>query len=91
VRGCFAATERKIIVDSISEAHALVNDEYPDPPTAAEAVRNLLEGNRIQAEADAQRLVALIRDVANHIGEAPVGFNENATLHAWFEVKEAAN
>jgi hypothetical protein len=68
-----ASKEGKFIVDSISEAHALVND-------VAEAVSNLLEGNRLQAEADAQRLSALIREVADSIGEAPVGINENGEV-----------
>ena len=51
-----------------------------DPSKAAEAVSNLLEGNRRQIEADARRLSALINEVADHVGEAPVGFNENGEV-----------
>jgi hypothetical protein len=74
------AKERKFIVDSITKAHALMGGGHVNPSKAAEAVANLLENNRHQIEADAQRLSALIKEVADHIGEAPVGFNENGEV-----------
>ena len=43
-------------------------------------LENLLEANRLQAEADAQRLSALIKEVADRVGEAPVGFNEDGEV-----------
>jgi hypothetical protein len=74
------AKDRKFIVDSINKAHALMNDGHFSPSEAAEALGNLLEGNRRQIEADAQRLSALIKRVADYVGEAPVGVNENGEV-----------
>jgi hypothetical protein len=68
------AKERGFIVDSIS------NGGHLDLSKAAEAASNLLEGNRRQIEADAQRLSALINEVADRIGEAPVSVNENGEV-----------
>jgi hypothetical protein len=73
------AKERKFIVDSISKAHELMNLGRFDP-SAAETVSNLLEGNRRQIEADGQRLSALIKKIADRVGEAPVGYNENGEV-----------
>lgn len=74
------AKEKKFIVDSISKAHALMNDGYLNPSKAAEAVGNLLEANRRQIEENAQRLSALIKRVADRVGEAPVGIDENGKV-----------
>jgi hypothetical protein len=74
------AKERKFIVESISKAHELVNGGHFDPSKAAEAICNLLEGNRREIETDAQRLSALINEVADRVGEAPVIVNENGKV-----------
>ena len=75
-----AAKESSFIVDSVTEARASVNEGYLDSSKAAEAISNLLEASRLQAEADAQRLSALIKKVADGIGEASVVFNENGEV-----------
>jgi len=46
---------------------------------AAETVRKL-ESDRLQVEADSQRLLAVLKDVADRIGEAPVIYNENGEV-----------
>jgi hypothetical protein len=74
------AKKRKFIVDSISKAHELVNGGHFDPSKAAEAVSNLLEDNRRQIEAGGRRLSALITEIADRVGEAPVGLNENGEV-----------
>jgi len=57
---------------------------------AAEAVSNLLEGNRRQIEADAQRLPALINEVADRIGEAKsVRRNPEMQLPMYFPAVDA--
>jgi hypothetical protein len=54
-------------------ALTLPNDEPFDPSKAAKAVRNFLE----ISQADSQRLVAVLKEVADRIGEAPIIYNEN--------------
>lgn len=71
------AKEKGFVVDSVNQADASEGARELDPSEAAKAMSSLIEENRLQAEADAQRLSALIREVAGRIGEAPVAFNED--------------
>jgi hypothetical protein len=75
-----SAKNRHAVVNSINEARPPVNEGAGNITDAIDALHNRVESNRLQVEADAQRLLALINEVANRIGEAPVCYNDDGKV-----------
>ena len=76
-----AAKKGGAVVDSVSEAHAvLVSDEPHDLSGASEFLINQIEANRVRVEADAERLSALLEKVADRVGKPVVGLIENGEV-----------
>lgn len=82
-----AAKGKNLIVDSANQAHSLVPDEYSDLSAVEKAVREIAEANERQVAGEADRLMAIINDVAGRTGKAPVGYNDQGEIFVHPDLK----
>ena len=68
------AKDRNLVVDFLNQTHSPADGLGPD---STQAIREILEAQGRQIEAEHQRLLAIIRGIAERIGEPPLAFVEN--------------